>query len=202
MALSRRRLLQVGAGGAALLAIGGAGIALQPSARRAPPAPLKVLGEREYAILAAVAEGLLPPREGLPSVEEVRVAWKVDQLLATMHPAVGAELSQALLLLENGLAGLLLDGRPRPLSTCDVATRTATLDRWRTSAIPLRRTVFAAVSGLVGATYWADPRTYAFVGYPGPPAWLIEMRDREDLPVEDAAEADTPTPPAEGSDGR
>ncbi len=174
---SRRRLLQVGAGGALVLALGGVGLALQPTVMRAPQGPLQVLTERDYSILAAIAEGILPPHDGLPSTDEVDVAGKIDALLATKHPGDAAEFKQGLMLLENGLPGLFLDGRPRPLSTYSIAQRTRILDRWRTSRIPLRRKVFRAVYGLVGASYWGDARTHAFIGYPGPPDWILAMRD-------------------------
>lgn len=161
------------------MALGGIGLALQPTVLRSPRGPLEVLTDREYSILAAIAEGLLPPRDGLPSTDEVDVAGKIDALLAAKHPGDAAEFKQALMFLENGLTGLLFDGRPRPLSTYPVARRTELLDRWRTSGIPLRRKVFRAVYGLVGASYWGDSRTWAFVGYPGPPAWILAIRDSE-----------------------
>lgn len=177
MSATRRRFLQTGAVGAAVLAVGGLGLALQPTRTRAPGGPLEVLTEQEHGILAAVAEALIPPRDGLPSPDEIGVARKIDALLARLHPGTAAEVKQALGLLENALPGLFLDGRIRPLSRLDREARAQVLEGWRTSRLPLKRTVFRAVAGLVGATYWGDPRTHAFVGYPGPPAWILAMRD-------------------------
>ena len=179
METSRRRLLQVGAGGALVLALGGVGLALQSTAMRTPQGPLQVLDEREYSILAAIAEAILPPHPQLPSTDEVDVAGLIDALLATKHPGDATEFKQGLMLMENGLPGLLFDGRPRPLSTYPVAERTRQLDHWRKSAIPLRRKVFRAIYGLVGASYWGHPATHAFVGYKGPPDWIVAVRDSE-----------------------
>lgn len=176
---SRRTLLQVGVGGTLVLALGGIGLALQPTAIVAPPGPLQALSPRQYAVLVALAETVLPPREGLPSTHEVGVAAKVDALLATLHPGVATELGQALLLLENALPGLLLDGRIRPFSQASLEERTRVLERWRTSRLTVRRQVFRGLSALVASAYWADPRTHAYIGYKGPPAWILQIRDAE-----------------------
>lgn len=178
---SRRRLLQVSAGGALLLALGGVGLALQPTAPRTPPGPLQALSPRQYAVLVAVAEVVLPPRAGLPTAEEVGVAAKVDALLARLHPGVAAELGQALLLLENALPGLILDQRARPFTQGSLEERTRVLERWRTSRLKVRRQVVRGLSALVSSAYWSDPRTHAFVGYRGPPAWILQIRDAEPI---------------------
>ena len=179
MALTRRRLVQVGLGGSLVLAIGGVGLSLQGTARRPAPSTLQVLDARQFAILSALAEALIPPAPSLPSPDEIEVASKIDGLLAGLHPAVGEEFKQALALIENPVAGLIFDRRPRPFSQCSLAQRMAVLERWRSSRLGLRRQVFVAISGLVSACYWGDPRTFHHLGYPGPPEWIQTLRSAE-----------------------
>ncbi len=169
MALTRRTLLRYGLGGALALAAGGLGLALFPGQSRAPRRPLQALTERDYAILAAIADRLCPGAPGLPSAGELDVAGHVDALMARLHPADVAEFQQLLALFENALVRALLHGSPVPFSRAAPAVQDASLEAWRTSALPFRRLAFKALRGLVAATYWAQPETWPHIGYPGPP---------------------------------
>jgi len=169
MPLSRRTLLKYGLGGTLLLAAGGAGVAFQQTRLRTPATELQVLDQRTYSILAAVADRITPAGDGFPSAAELQVAEKVDALLATLHPAVGEEIRQALLLLENALAGLVLDGRSRPFTRLPPDAQDETLRAWQNSRLTVRRTAFTALHGLCAAAYYASPAIYRLVGYPGPP---------------------------------
>lgn len=162
---SRRRFLAIGGLGALALVCGGVGLGLQATALREPRAPLTALDPVSFSILAAVADALCPGAPGLPDAWELQVPEAVDAFLASSDPAVAVELSQALRFVENGLPGLLLDGRPRPFSTRSKEERLRTLERMATSRIHLRRTIYKALMGLVTATYWGDPRTFAHSGY-------------------------------------
>jgi hypothetical protein len=191
MATSRRNLLTGGLAAAALLAAGGVGLALRPGAPPPQPAILLALTPQQYGILVAVAARICPGGDGTPTATEIGVAGKVDALLSTMHPADAAELGQGLLLIENALVGLLLDGRVTPFTLLGPAEQDEVLDTFRTSRIPIRRSVFKALRGLIAASYWGDPRMYATAGYPGPPdyASLMQARDAE---AEAGAPADAP----------
>jgi len=181
MAPTRRNILGLGLGGAALLAAGGLGLGLWPGQVGPVPDGLKVLDARSWTILSSVAEALCDGGTGQPSAATLGVATALDGTLATLHPGDAADLVQALLLLENALPGALLDGRPRPFTRCDLATRVATLEGWRTSRIPMRRTAFKALRGLVLAAYWGSPRLYAVEGYPGPPDFGQAQAPPDDL---------------------
>lgn len=194
MATSRRSLVTGGLAAAALLAAGGVGLALRPGAPVPQPPVLLSLTPQQFGILEAVAARICPGGDGVPTAGEIGVAAKVDALLSTMHPADAAELGQGLLLIENALVGLLLDGRATPFTLLGPAGQDEVLDTFRTSRIPLRRSVFKALRGLIAASYWGDPRMYATVGYPGPPdyASVMQARDAEAgsaspgvLPVDD-----------------
>jgi hypothetical protein len=166
--VSRRALL---VGGSALaVAAGGLGlVALQPSVLREPRAPLTVLDAVAFSTLAAAAERICPAAANLPSAWELQVPEAVDAYLATRDEATAAEVVQLLHLLESGLAGLALDGRPRAFTACSAATQDTVLAAWRDSRLGPRKTGYKALLALVSSAYWAHPETWPHVGYPGPP---------------------------------
>lgn len=170
---SRRWIL--GAGG---LAFAAGLVALQPSARVAAPGALRVLSSVEYSVLVAVADALLPERAALGRRSAEEVADAIDRTLSAVHPADAADVRRVLRLLENGLTGLILDGRPLAFTRAGQATRRRVLERWRTSRWTLRRTAYRALAGLCHAVCWSDPATYPFVGYGGPPSGLGVIRAR------------------------
>jgi hypothetical protein len=192
MTLTRRSVLRVGLGAAGLAAVGGVGLALHTGDLPAPPGALQVLDAHTHAVVAAVAATMLPAGPGRPDPIALGIPALVDQHMATMHPADQAELVQGILLLDNALVGLLMDGRPRTFSASDPDTRRATLEAWRTSDIEVRRVVYKALRGLIVAAYWGHPELYAAAGYPGPPSFT-----RGPTPAPDAGTADPPALDAE-----
>ena len=169
MPITRRTILRYGLGGALVLAAGAAGIALQDTLLRQPMAKLQVLDQRTFSILVAVADRIAPAGGGFPSAEELQVAEKIDGLLARMDPAVGGEIKQVLLLLENALAGLVFDGRTKPFTRMMPEAQDDALRSWQNSRLDVRRTAYTALHGLCAAAYYASPEIYPLVGYPGPP---------------------------------
>ena len=165
---SRRELLKVGLVGGAVLGLGGVGLGLRGTVMVPPTTPLQALDPRSYSVLVAVAERICA-YDGLPTASELGVALGIDALLASTHPGIAAELSQGLMVLENALTGLLLDGRVTPFTALAPAEQDAVLDSWRRSPLPVKRTVYKAIHGLVVAGYWADPTVFPHCGYPGPP---------------------------------
>lgn len=170
--LSRRRLLQ-GSGAAVAAAVGLGGglvaVSLLPPNHRDPRAPLRVLTPRAFSILAAVADRICPGADGLPTAWDLEVPEGLDLLLDRLHPGVGAELVQALLFLENPVAGTVLDGRMARFTQSPPDVQDEALRAFGGSKLGVRRQAYQALSGLISATYWSHPATWAHVGYPGPP---------------------------------
>jgi hypothetical protein len=167
-------LLKRGLLGGALLLVGGSlPLALRSTlVRRRATHPLKLLTEDEHAIFAAVTARLVPGDSAgtaWPTAEALDCAGKVDALMATTHPAVGAEFRQLLRLFESALFGLAFAGSPTPFTRCSPAVQDARLEAWRHSRVALLRSGYQALKRLAHATYYASPEVYALVGYPGPP---------------------------------
>ena len=170
MVQTRRSLLKKGLWGGGLLALSGVGLSLQSSHIAHPPnIGLQVLTPQAFGTLLALINHVLPSKIGFPATDEIRVAERVDALLAKMHPADGAELLQALQVIENPVLGALLDLRFQPFSAASPASQKQTLQNWKTSRLAVRRTGYVALSGLIKSSYFSHPKTYASVGYPGPP---------------------------------
>jgi hypothetical protein len=170
----RRGFLKKGLFGAALLFVGAAvPLALRGGIDRvAPRGHLKLFTRHEHAIFAAIAARIVPgdgAGAAWPSAEALDCAGKADALMATVHPAVGAELRQLLRLFESGLSGLLTNLRPTPFTRLTPVEMDARLEAWRHSRLALLRSGYQALKRLAQATYYSSPEIYARVGYPGPP---------------------------------
>jgi hypothetical protein len=145
-------------------------LALRSTAMRTPTTPLKALTDRQYSILYAVAERLCPgDPAGLPSASELGVAEKVDLHLYRSHPGVAKEFGILLLLIENALVEMISEGVTTTFTNSTSAVQDQILDGWKGSGVTFQRTAYRALLGLCMATYWSDPRTHAWLGYPGPP---------------------------------
>lgn len=170
---SRRGFLSKGLVGGALLALGGGGAAaLFARGTRLlplPPEGLQVLDAREYAVVAAISDRLVPAAADFQSAAEARVAFKADRILSMNDVTAQAEVKQLLGLFENALPNFLFGLRFTPFSQMDPAAQDAVLREWQTSAIAVRRTGYTALKALVMAAYYGSKETWASVGYPGPP---------------------------------
>jgi len=167
---TRRQLLRRGVVGTVLIAAAGAaGVFWWPTRRRRPRSRLRVLDEREAAILAAVAETILAIEPGAPGTDEVDVVGRVDAILARSAADVQREFSRLLRIFENGATGLATATGWTSFTAASPASRRARLAAWQTSRVALFRTGFRAMKRLCGACYYSSPRSWGAIGYPGPP---------------------------------
>jgi hypothetical protein len=177
----RRGFLKKGLVGGALLLVGGAGGLALRSTRLGKPArgKLQLLTVQEHAVLAAIAARVVPgdgAPAAWPSAEAVDCAGKIDRLMASAHPGVGADFKRLLALFENGLVALFIGGLsspfaglPTPFTRLQPAEMDARLEAWRRSRVTLLQSGYQALVRLVHATYFSSPEVYPLVGYPGPP---------------------------------
>jgi hypothetical protein len=165
--MNRRTFVKRGLWGGLLLAAGGSfGLALWPSTMmRSPRRALQALDRRQFAILAAVAARTVQA----PDADPVEIAHRCDERLGISYPEVRHDIGQLLLLLENGLAGLVLDGRARPFTHLSDDAQDAALNHWRESRLALRRGGYAALRKLTQSVWYAAPAGWPDTGYPGPP---------------------------------
>lgn len=170
--MNRRTFIRRGLLGGALLALGGSiGLATWSSDRRMrePRRALRALDERQFAVLAAVAARTV----GDPKADPIEVAHRIDDQMALAVPEARADFGKLLLLMENALAGFLLDGRAKPFTRLSPAAQDDVLTAWRTSHLTLRRSGYAVLRKLTEASWYAMPASWPDTGYPGPPTLQV-----------------------------
>jgi hypothetical protein len=165
--MDRRSFLKRGLWGGALLALGsGVGLGLWPTLRvYHPRRALQTLDERQFAILAAVAERTVRAAGADP----VEIAHRAEQTLALAPAESQHDFKQLLGLFDSALAGLILDGRARPFTRMAPEEKDAVLDRWRDSRLVLRRSGYHALRKITIAAFYSSEISWAGVGYGGPP---------------------------------
>jgi hypothetical protein len=170
--MDRRSFLQRGVLGGLLLAVGGSvGLALWPTATTPRPRrPLHAFDERQFAILAAVSSRTVQA----PGADPIEIAHRVDERLGLAYPEVRGDIGKLLLLLENGLTGLLLDGRARPFTRLSPEAQDRALINWRDSKLALRRGGYGALRRLTQAAWYGPPDAWEATGYPGPPTLTVK----------------------------
>lgn len=176
MTVSRRSLLKLGLAGSAVVAVGGVGLSLRPTTMVSPATPLVCLSEQQFSVTAAVADTLLPPRDGWPRPHELGIAEEIDANLSRCHPGVIREFKQVIGLLESALVGLLVDRRWSTFTGCSPERRARVLESWRLGRSATLQSCYLALNGLVVGPYFSRPEVHAQVGYGGVPEWINELR--------------------------
>jgi hypothetical protein len=86
-----------------------------------------------------------------------------------LPPAARSELGQLFSLLALAPARRAFAGVASPWEEAGIAEVGAFLDRWRDSGWALKRSAYDALHQLVIAAWYANPRAWPAIGYPGPP---------------------------------
>ncbi|RFP15132.1 twin-arginine translocation signal domain-containing protein [Duganella sp. BJB488] len=166
---TRRSFLKIGAAGALLLAAGGAAYRLT----HPPAAPTAfVLDGEAGAVLAAIVPAMLGPV--LPADAAARRAaldGATARTLAAIHGlplATQKEVQDLFGLLalapaRRWLAGV--SGGWREAAPQEVA---AFLENWRHHRLGMLQTAYLALHDLILGSWYAEPSTWAGIGYPGP----------------------------------
>ena len=163
--------MRAGLFGAVAVAVGGVALAMQDTQKRSQlPQKLAVLTGEEYAVLAAIAARVSPAAgKGAPGADALDVALKVDALMARASHDAQQGLKLALVMFDNALPGALFGDRLRPFTRLSPRAQDRVLENMRSSRLTFRRQLYAGLTSLVAALYWADERTWPRIGYPGPP---------------------------------
>lgn len=188
-ALSRRRVLKTGVVGGAVLALGGVGfVASRKSRLETPPVLLHVFDALEYSVLWAIAQRVVAPRPGWPSLSHVNPVVNADNTLRLAAPLVLRDIKRLIRLFESPVANFVFGGKTQPFTALESDAQDQVLREWRESRLEVRRTGYVVLRTLVAAAYFGDARTWPVVGYPGPPQGFHQP----DAPVWKGGEAPRP----------
>jgi hypothetical protein len=172
---TRRRLIETGLAGTALLAL--AGCARSDSPAGAPfddrTYAYRALGAGDREVIAAVAAvmlaGALPADSQRCRAALVRAVRGVDAAVAGLPPDVVDELHQLFGLLEFPMTRALAAGIWSSWTNATPSDVTSFLTRWRFSGVALFRSGYQALHQLVMAAWYGNAESWTGIGYPGPP---------------------------------
>jgi hypothetical protein len=139
----------------------------------APAAPpLQVLSPAEYAVLAAVADTMIPRGGAFElGAADVDLAGRIDGYLPRMHPDVVTGIHGALAFVEQKAPGLAKkDGTFTALPDADRAAVFSGM----LAAPGLAASIFVALKFLCFGHFYTMDRTWKYTGYDGP--MLLEDR--------------------------
>lgn len=172
MKLSRRRFLQVGAAGSAVLAA-------TYFFNRGSATPsigsldLRAMDGKSAALIAALApvilDGALPDDATSRKVAIHEVVEAFDRGLAGMSPAVQDELQQLLSLLTFAPTRALVAGVWKPWHEASADDVAAFLTSWRNSRFDLLQSGYQALTQLLQACWYGNPLAWGKIGFSLPP---------------------------------
>jgi hypothetical protein len=171
MALSRRGFLTTGVIAALALAAGGGMYRL--ASRQ--PGRFVLDGEARAAIDAivpAMLAGALPQAEAARRAAIPLATERVHQAILGLPLATQKEIQDLFGLLALGPARRLLAGVPDSWSNASTQQVGAFLQDWRQHRFDTLQVAYHALHDLVLGAWYADPSTWAAIGYPGPMAEL------------------------------
>ena len=165
--MQRRSLLKLGLLSAAVLAVaGGAAVLIQPGLQSGK---LTATGREVFlAVGNAVLDKTLPGGNAARQAALGGLLDRVDALATSLPPHTQAELSQLLSVLASGAGRQLLAGLGRSWAEASVNDVQQALESMRMSSIALRQQAYAALHDITAGAYFADPSSWAVLGYPGP----------------------------------
>jgi hypothetical protein len=166
--MKRRTFLAAGAVGVAALAAGGW---LRYGMPHAPPG--RALDDDARAIVTALVpaflDGSLPVDAPLRHGALAETVAAVDTAILGLPPIAQHELAQLFGLLAFPPARMALGVRSAWTDASAVEVQAA-LRRWQGSRSLLLRSAYDGLHQLILAAWYADPRAWPDIGYPGPPA--------------------------------
>ena len=169
MRTGRRRFLQVGLAGAALLA--GAHFLDRPFAQ--PSQPLRFLDARGADLVRALAPvvlaGVLPSQRAARDAALQAIAEAFDRAVSRLGPATREEVGELMSVLLFAPSRMLVAGLYTTWPEAPSAAIHAFLDDWRTSSFELKRSGYRALTQLIQAAWFDNPEAWTAIAYPGPP---------------------------------
>ena len=116
--------------------------------------------------LSAFLDRLIHDPDGdLPRASDIGAADACADFIAKLPAPRVAQLSHVLAVFEAGSLVLGGDYPRKRFSRLDPAPQDAYIEGWSKSALPQRRTIFAALKSIGGIGYWSRPSTWPAIGY-------------------------------------
>lgn len=169
---TRRQLIQLGIGGAAVLALGGGLLRWVGSGYALGPGEVAIgLSVKQLCVARALVGTLAPGGEGLPSGLELGLVQRLDEQVWASDEGMAGDLRAALELVEHAPPIFGHFGR---FTSLGLAARQDVFDKMLRSRRDLFVQVASAFKQLIQLCYFADERVWPAIGYDGP--WIKEAK--------------------------
>lgn len=172
--LQRRDFLRFSGAAAVTALAGGASLA-------ALPAGVKFINEGEAALFTRLAQVVLPVA-GSPLVP-----WTPEGLLQTLDGALLATMAPHILTGLKGGIQYFNDGpmalHKKRFTELDDAQATQFCDAWGNSELPPQRGLTMGLKKLIQLSYWANPASWAPLGYDGPMTQRLGLKSLGNAPL-------------------
>ena len=156
---TRREFLKTGLAGGLLLNIAACARAGENDGRS------RVLS----ALIPVMLAGALSPRPEDAERQINRTLSGVETAIKGLSLATQKEIGELFDLLTFPLTRMLAAGLWSPWEEATPSSLNAFLDSWRHSRFDLLKSGYAALHDLILGTWYAQPESWAAIGYPGPP---------------------------------
>jgi len=164
--LTRRRFIQVGVAGAALL-----GTVRWLDAHSASPAALDArAAEVIRALVPVVLAGSLPTDAATRTRAIDETVDAFGRAVRGLAPAIQEEIGEMLSLLSFMPTRLAMTGISAGWPEASADDIAAFLQDWRTSRLELKRAGYRALTQLIQGAWFDNPIAWRVIAYPGPPA--------------------------------
>ncbi len=140
---------------------------------------LKFFSQRHARLLALMAEILVEPESGWPTITETQVVEYIDQAMAASDEKIRNDFLELLDLFENRFIALLFDLRFEAFSAMTKEEQHDYLRDWMTSNLEQRRTGFMALKRLTTSAYYTHQSTWPKLSYAGPLVDQPEKGERQ-----------------------
>ena len=121
------------------------------------------------ALIPVMLAGALTTQPEDASRQINRTLYGVEAAITGLSLAAQAEIGELFDLLTFPLTRMLAAGLWSPWKDATPASLNAFLESWRHSRFDLLKSGYAALHDLILGTWYAQPESWAVIGYPGPP---------------------------------
>ncbi|HEX6037351.1 FAD-dependent oxidoreductase [Longimicrobium sp.] len=126
-----------------------------------------MLSPRQQSTLVALCRRMVPLPDD-PDPSAARLARAVEVRLGSLDPEAARRIGGLLRMMDSPVSGLLNALRLQGFADLPADRQDAWLRRWEISPLPVFRTAFQGLRRLILSTHYADPSTFAGIGYRGP----------------------------------